>query len=88
MPDSAAALAAITSGAAFSLDGWLHRPDISAPGSRTRIRRDVKIWQAAPRTSPSDGQIAEIGTHEKLLERGGSYAAMWAAFTGEAELVA
>jgi ATP-binding cassette subfamily B protein len=36
----------------------------------------------------SDGQIAEIGTHEKLLERGGSYAAMWAAFTGEAELVA
>jgi len=33
------------------------------------------------------GQIAEIGTHEKLLERGGSYAAMWAAFTGEAELV-
>ena len=36
----------------------------------------------------ADGQIAEIGTHEKLLERGGSYAAMWAAFTGEAELVA
>ena len=35
----------------------------------------------------SDGQIAEIGTHEKLLERGGSYAAMWAAFTGESELV-
>ena len=36
----------------------------------------------------ADGQIAEIGTHEKLLERGGSYAAMWAAFTSEAELVA
>ena len=36
----------------------------------------------------ADGQIAEIGTHEKLLERGGSYAAMWAAFTGEAELAA
>jgi ATP-binding cassette subfamily B protein len=36
----------------------------------------------------AEGQIAEIGTHEKLLERGGSYAAMWAAFTGEAELVA
>ena len=36
----------------------------------------------------ADGQIAEIGTHEKLLERGGSYAGMWAAFTGEAELVA
>jgi ATP-binding cassette subfamily B protein len=35
----------------------------------------------------ADGQIAEIGTHDKLLERGGSYAGMWAAFTGEAELV-
>jgi ATP-binding cassette subfamily B protein len=36
----------------------------------------------------ADGQIAEIGTHDKLLERGGSYAGMWAAFTGEAQLVA
>jgi ATP-binding cassette, subfamily B, bacterial len=36
----------------------------------------------------ADAQIAEIGTHEELLERGGSYAAMWAAFTGESELVA
>jgi ATP-binding cassette, subfamily B, bacterial len=35
----------------------------------------------------ADGQIAEIGTHDKLLERGGSYAGMWAAFTGEAQLV-
>ena len=34
------------------------------------------------------GQIAEIGTHDDLLERGGTYSAMWAAFTGEAELVA
>jgi ATP-binding cassette subfamily B protein len=34
------------------------------------------------------GQVAEIGTHAELLERGGSYARLWAAFSGEAELVA
>jgi ATP-binding cassette, subfamily B, bacterial len=36
----------------------------------------------------SQGRIAEIGTHHELLERDGVYASMWAAFTGEAELVA
>ncbi len=36
----------------------------------------------------ADGQVAEAGTHDELLETGGAYAAMWAAFTGEAELVA
>jgi ATP-binding cassette, subfamily B, bacterial len=36
----------------------------------------------------ADGKIAEVGTHEELLDGGGAYAAMWAAFTGEAELVA
>ena len=36
----------------------------------------------------ANGQIAETGTHDELLERDGPYAAMWAAFTGEAELVA
>jgi ATP-binding cassette, subfamily B, bacterial len=35
----------------------------------------------------ADGQVAEVGAHDELLERGGAYAAMWAAFTGEAELV-
>jgi ATP-binding cassette, subfamily B, bacterial len=34
------------------------------------------------------GRVAEAGTHAELLAAGGSYAAMWAAFTGEAELVA
>jgi ATP-binding cassette, subfamily B, bacterial len=36
----------------------------------------------------SDGRIAEIGGHDELLGRDGIYASMWAAFTGEAELVA
>ena len=34
------------------------------------------------------GRIAEAGRHEELLERGASYAALWAAFAGDAELVA
>jgi ATP-binding cassette, subfamily B, bacterial len=33
------------------------------------------------------GQIAEVGTHAELLDRGGSYATLWAAFVGDAELV-
>src|ERR1035441_3563083 len=33
------------------------------------------------------GRIAEIGTHAELLERGGAYAILWAAFAGDSELV-
>jgi ATP-binding cassette subfamily B protein len=35
-----------------------------------------------------DGRIAEIGSHSELLGLGGSYARLWAAFAGSAELVA
>jgi ATP-binding cassette subfamily B protein len=34
------------------------------------------------------GRVAETGTHAGLLAAGGTYAALWAAFTGHAELIA
>jgi ATP-binding cassette subfamily B protein len=30
-----------------------------------------------------DGRVAEVGAHADLLEAGGAYARLWAAFTGE-----
>ena len=34
------------------------------------------------------GQVAEIGSHEELLEQGGVYAGLWDAFVGETEYAA
>ncbi len=34
------------------------------------------------------GRIAEVGTHAELLKAGGTYAALWSAFTGETTLAA
>ena len=34
------------------------------------------------------GPLTEAGTHDELIARGGSYAEMWATFSGDAELVA
>jgi ATP-binding cassette subfamily B protein len=34
------------------------------------------------------GRIAEVGTHDELLDAGGAYHALWSAFTGEATLAA
>ncbi|HEU5416959.1 MAG TPA: ABC transporter ATP-binding protein [Streptosporangiaceae bacterium] len=34
------------------------------------------------------GRLAEVGTHDELLKLGGTYAGLWSAFAGSAELVA
>jgi ATP-binding cassette subfamily B protein len=36
----------------------------------------------------NSGRIVEVGTHAELLTAGGTYAALWSAFTGEATLAA
>ena len=43
------------------------------------VRDADRIWVL------SAGQVAEAGTHEELVARGGAYAQMWAVQTGEAD---
>ncbi len=44
--------------------------------------------RADPGAVMEPGKIAEVSTHDEMLGRGGSHAALWAALAGDAELVA
>ena len=78
-----------TGGRPRAQDAWLREAGGDAAGSGPAAGVDGRQLAGADRIVVMEsGKIAEVGTHAELLGRGGSYAALWAAFAGDVELVA
>jgi ABC-type multidrug transport system fused ATPase/permease subunit len=65
-----------------SLAGALHGRTVIAIAHRLFSAHDADRVAVV-----EDGRISELGSHEELVERGGSYAALWSSWHGAAETV-